>query len=277
MSMDSSRDNKVKYRRPLNSDQKLVLQWLGKCRFSTSRQLAERLGKSDHKAIQKRLQILEEQGLIGKRYNKSYKLAGRPAEYYLTPRGARRLDKVHELTIKALYKNKTVSDSFITHCLNVTDVALKLRAIYGDKIRLFTDSEIKEHDYMPRWMPDLLVYTKNSKGELYAFLDVWDDTKPFFISVRKARNYLAYLDEGNWPDIYDSNPVILAVCEDQKSQRKLNGQIKRAFNDEDIYDEIFATTTLQELVASTKPVQKIWQVVDPDDRPERISLGSLIS
>ena len=41
----------VKYRRPLNSEQIAVLEWLYKVRFSTSRQIAITLKKSSHKAF----------------------------------------------------------------------------------------------------------------------------------------------------------------------------------------------------------------------------------
>jgi DNA-binding HxlR family transcriptional regulator len=97
-----------KYRRPLNPEQLAVLDWLYKVRFSSSKQIAKYLLKPNQKTIQNKLQILEERGFIGKHYDKSYKLAGRPAEYFLTPQGARQLpaDSTNEWAIKALYKTK---------------------------------------------------------------------------------------------------------------------------------------------------------------------------
>lgn len=82
----------VKYRRPLNDQQITTLHLLYWYRFCTSQQLAHSLKKSSPKAIQNKLQVLEDQDLISKRYNKSYKFAGRPAEYYITPKGARALE-----------------------------------------------------------------------------------------------------------------------------------------------------------------------------------------
>src|ERR1700759_2928953 len=84
----------VTYHRTLNNQQVEVLDWLYRFRFSTSRQIARCLGKDKFKSVQKKLQILEKQGYIGKRYDGSYKLQGRPAEYYLTPKGARQLEQV---------------------------------------------------------------------------------------------------------------------------------------------------------------------------------------
>ncbi len=59
----------VQYRRPLNKQQVRTLHYLYWYRFCTSKQLAWFLEKPDHKAIQNKLQILEAQGLLNKRYD----------------------------------------------------------------------------------------------------------------------------------------------------------------------------------------------------------------
>ncbi|MCA9336962.1 replication-relaxation family protein [Candidatus Saccharibacteria bacterium] len=266
----------AKYRRPLNQEQLAVLQWLYTYRFSTSKQLAKHLCRLNHKAIQNKLQILEEQGYIGKHYDKSYKLQGKPAEYFLIPKGARQLpaDSVNERALKALYKNKTVSPEFIAHCLNVTDTALQLQVIYGDKLRLFTRSDMAAYDYFPTWKPDLFLSlkprTKQEAPRRY-FLDVWDDTTPFFVSVRKARNYITYAEEGEWPSEHPM-PTVLVICQDDTVEKKLRRQIRRALEEEDSTDEItFATTTRQELDEATTPA-KLWQEVAEDNEPIRIGL-----
>jgi DNA-binding MarR family transcriptional regulator len=136
-----SRADKVKYRRPLNKQQLRALYVLYWFRLCTSKQLATIIKKDSHKTIQNKLQILEAQEFLGKRYDTSHKLAGRSAEYYITPKGARELEKLkskatNEWATKSLFKNKTVSDDFLQHCIAVTDVALKLNALYGNNIQV---------------------------------------------------------------------------------------------------------------------------------------------
>src|SRR3990170_4920383 len=82
---ESKRHNK------LNTEQLAVLQLVYKFRFASSKQIAAYQQKKSAKTIQKRLKILEDQQLIAKRYDKSYKLKGKPAAYYLLPQGARAL------------------------------------------------------------------------------------------------------------------------------------------------------------------------------------------
>lgn len=266
-----------KYRRPLNSEQVAVLDWLYSVRFSTSKQIARQLHKPSHKTIQNKLQILEACGFIGKRYDKSYKLAGRSAEYFLSPKGARAFeaaqpDTTNQWATKALYKNKTVSPEFITHCLNVADTVLTLQAIYGDTLRSFTSSQLAPYEYFPVWKPDLFLSFKGKKTASSSissprryFLDVWDDTKPFFVSVRKARNYIHYATDGDWPYEHGELPTILTICPDERIQTKLIRQIRRALEECDAWDEaVFATTTREQLDSLTSATRKrrVWWKID---------------
>lgn len=251
-----------KYRRPLNSEQLAVLDWLYIARFSTSKHIARYLHKPNPKGIQNKLQILEERGYIGKHYDKSYKLAGRPAEYFLTPKGARVLppDNVNEWALKSLYKNKTVSPEFIAHCLNVADTILTLQALYGDTLRLFTKSQLAPYDYFPSWTPDLFLSFKGTGGKRPRryFLDVWDDTKPFFVSVRKVRNYITYATEGDWPYKHGELPTILALCPDERMQKKLARQIRRALEENGAEEEIIFATATRKQIDGVTSMSKVW-------------------
>ena len=272
----------VKYRRPLNKQQLRVLFVLYWYRFCTSKQIAVSLKRSDPKAIQNKLQILEEQGFIGKRYDKSYKLMGRPAEYYLTPNGARALeaaqpDTTNPWATKSLYKNRTVSNEFLKHSVRVVDVAQRLRTLYGDKPWILPKSYMAKYSVYPTWTPDLHIKIPK-RGEMLAkhyFIDIWDGTKPFFVSVRKTRNYVNFKESGDWQED-EPYPAILAVCKDTYTQKKLNRQMKHIFNDAWDNDLVFATTTLKQLDEAIKPTEKIWCKIDADYEAEAVSLAKLI-
>jgi DNA-binding HxlR family transcriptional regulator len=273
--------DKVKYRRPLNKQQLGVLYRLYWYRFCTSKQLARSLERSSPKVIQNKLQILEEQGFIGKRYDKSYKLAGRPAEYYLTPKGARELEKrkpnsTNQWAVKSLYKNKTVSDDFLKHTITVTDTAQQMRAIHGDKLWILPKSYMANYSFYPKWTPDLHLKIPK-RGEAPAkhyFVDIWNGTKPFFVSVRKTRNYMNFKESGDWQED-EPYPAILAICEDTYTQKKLNRQMKRILDDAWDDELVFATTTRKQFEDATRPTDKIWLRVELDDEVEPLSLARL--
>lgn len=280
--VDKTEASKIKYRRPLNKQQVRTLHLLYWYRFCTAKQLAHSFKKPSPKAIQNKLQILEEQQLIGKRYGKSYKLAGRPAEYYITPKGARALEKVQPNTTnqwatKSLYKNKTVSDDFLRHTIAVTDTSKHLRTVYGAEFEILTKSYMAQFDSYPTWTPDLHLKIP-ARGEMPAkhyFVDIWDGTKPFFVSVRKTRNYVNFKESGDWEED-EQFPAILAICENIQLQKKLNRQMKRILSDTWDDELIFATTTKQQLYEATKPTDKVWGKVDADDAPELTTLKNLI-
>lgn len=274
---------KVKYRRPLNKQQLRVLFVLYWYRFCTSKQIAISLKRSDPKGIQNKLKILEDQELISKHYDKSYKLAGRPAEYYITPKDARALeaaqpDTTNQWATKSLYKNKTVSDEFLKHTITVTDVAQRLRAPYGDKPWILPKSYMANYSFYPTWTPDLHVKLPK-RGETptkHYFIDVWDGTKPFFVSVRKTRNYVNFKESGDWEED-EPYPAILAVCDDAYTQKKLSRQMKRILDNSRDDELVFATTTRKQFGEATKATDKIWLKVELDDEAEPMSFNGLIT
>lgn len=274
----------VKYRRALNQQQIDTLYTLYYYRFCTSAQLATFLKKPHARAIQNKLLILEAQGFIAKRYTSRYKLAGRAAEYYLRPAGARALERAlpHSTTPRAvqnLYKNSTVSDVFLKHCIAVTTLSLQLRSLYGSNLECFSASTMTPSSGYPEWKPDLHVRlaTNEEPGTLHYFIDVWDGIKPFFVSVRKIRNYVNYREEDIWDETTAPFPAILAVCENTYSQKKLSRQMKRIMNEGwgDNDDLLFATTTFQSLAQARTPDDPIWLVIDPDDEPEEAAFHEL--
>lgn len=264
-------ESEPKYRRPLNKDQLSVLQLLYRFRFATSEQIAGYFNRASNKHIQKRLKILEDQTLIGKRYDKSYKLRGKPATYYLTPKGARLLKATPQYgkytcdkAIKALYKNKTVSEDFIEHNLTVLSTYLKLKELYGDKIQCFTHIDMLPHDHFPDWLPDLYVRLDKKDETLQFFLDVFDDSKPFFVHVKKVRNYLQHSEDGDWDKTDDEYPVVMSICDTKRNETKLRRQIRKA--QDESYEEVkYATTTTEAFERSTKGRDKIWRMGDDDE------------
>lgn len=260
-----------KYRRPLNSEQRKVLVFLYRVRFSTNKQIATYLGKTSHKTIQDKLRRLEDQGFIGKRYETSYKLAGRAAEYFLTPKGSRQLsadDEIdNERAMKALYRNKTVSPEFIFRSVRLVDIIFTLKATYPDNLFIATRNDLLRYTSFPSWTPDLFLRFNDidSPDRAEYVLDVWDGSQPFFVSVRKVRTYINYTLSYDWMESLGEKPIALIICPDEKMQRKLNKQIRRALNDHDAHNAIsFATITKYQLEAP-KGSSPLWSLVDEFD------------
>ncbi|HSW91250.1 MAG TPA: replication-relaxation family protein [Candidatus Saccharimonadales bacterium] len=257
-----------KYRKKLNKEQIAVLHLLYKFRFASSEQIAAYQEKPSSKSIQKRLKILEDQGFIAKRYDKSYKLKGKPAAYYLLPKGARevpaRTDRAEDepINVKSIYKDKDVSESFIQHCLNILDIYLTLRTPQSSTLSFYTKSDLKyEHyEYFPQPLPDLYIRLKTEEGEKEFFLDVFENNQPFFVLIRRIKRYLEYAGSGEWPN--EILPIILLVVESPSVHRRLRKRILRELQ-ESYEDIVFATTSLNSLFNPDRKDEE-WFLVDGD-------------
>jgi DNA-binding MarR family transcriptional regulator len=267
----------AKYRRPLNKEQLEVLDLLYRFRFGTAEQLAKHFGKQTGKAVQKRLTILEAQGYISKRYNGTYKLAGKPAEYYLLPKGARLLQTYKSKTnkikatvtdkgIKNRYKDKVASGLFVAHSLHIFNLCLKLDELYVDKIVYMTKSDLQSYDYIINPLPDGYVYLERKVNgkQKHWFIKIFEDDVPLFIIIRRIKKYLSYYEEEEWED--NNFPVVLMITKSSRRQqqvhRRIVKELRNAYLDE--LNILFATSNTEAVMTADIGMDKIWQLAAED-------------
>lgn len=265
-----------KYRKNLNSEQLEVLELLYKFRFGSNDLIAEYFGKKQRGFVFKRLKILEEQSFIGKRFDSSYRIKGKPAAYYLLPKGARKLQEHRpdetkdNINVKTIYKDKSVSETFIAHSQNIFALFNQLKAHYGDTLNFFTRSDLANYDYFPQPFPDIFI-TLEADSTRNFFIEILEDNQPFFTVIRKIKKYTDYAESDAWTDTGIDLPPVLFICESPSLQKRLQKQL---IKQTDAYDDcIFATTTKTEL-QTLHLNDAIWQKID--DPEQKISL-SLIS
>jgi hypothetical protein len=267
-----------KYRKKLNKEQVAVLQMLWRFRFASGNQTAKLQQKPGSKAVQKRLKILEDQNLIAKRYDKSYKLRGKPAAYYLTPDGARMLaahkprEADEPINIKRIYKDKDASEGFIEHCKNILSVYLALKELYpGEKLYFITKSRLsyEKFDFMPNPLQDACICIRTSEGDRYFFLDIFEDNQPFFVLIRRIKKYLEYAGSGDWGQ-YDEDgglPTILLVVQNKSVHKQLRKRI--AYELRESYEELMFATARLEYILNPEYKGKVWFPIDEGgDDPE---------
>lgn len=213
------------HRKKLNAQQIEVLSLLYKFRFGTNDLFARYFGKKNRSFAYKRLTILQEQGLIAKRFEPSYRLQGKPAAYYLLPEGARVLQK-HKpdrpINIKAIYKDKVVSEDFIDYCLKVFSIYCHLKAEYGDEVKFITKMQLSSYDYFSEFVPHSYIRLGSGNKEKHYFLEYWQGAKPFFTFLRRLKQYSDYFDGGDWEAGTGSDfPPVLLICDSPGLQKRL--------------------------------------------------------
>lgn len=260
-----------KTRRKLNAEQLEVLELLYNFRFGSNDLIAQYFGKKNRSFVFKRLSILLEQEFIGKRFDSSYRIQGKPAAYYLLPAGARKLQETRSpedeaVNIKSIYKDKTVSETFIQHSLNIFTVYNQLKAQYGDELAFFTKTNLTSYEHFPKSFPDAFVSFETKSGTRYFFVEMLEDSQPFFTAVRNVKKYLDHTEGGEWAITETDYPTILFICESMSLQKRLQKQIAKMLNASWVDEMTFATTTKVELV-SLPEHDAIWQsVTEPDEK-----------
>lgn len=215
----------TKHRKKLNAEQVEVLDLLYKFRFGSNDLFAQYFGKKDRSFVFKRLSILLEQGLIGKRFDSSYRLRGKPAAYYLTPDGVRAL-QAHKperiINVKAIYRDKTVSEDFADACLKVFSIYCRLKAEYGESLKFITNVQLSNYDYLSDFTPRAYIRLTIDGEEKDFFLEYWQTAKPFFTFLRRLKQYSDYYDAGEWEEGTGSDfPSVLLICDTSSLQKRL--------------------------------------------------------
>lgn len=261
-----------KYRRPLNEEQFEVLHLLYRFRFVTTELVAQYQQKPKASAVYSRLRVLADQGFIGRRYEKSYKLLGKPASYHILPKGIQLLKEdveTDQKVLQAMYRDRTASEAFIDRNITLFRINNILVSAYRELVDLFTKNELSKFDYFPDKLPDAYISLKTSKGSRtkHYLLELFSAPVPHFAVTNRIKELIEHAESGAWNENLGKPPVILMVCETVKQQKVLQPRIARLEEVEDSESQIYITN--QKSLFETDDLD-VWQsVVDP------ISLNNL--
>jgi hypothetical protein len=256
-----------KYRRPLSSNQIDLLLALYKFRFISTDLLAGLTGK-DRSTIYESLYVLVNQGYIGKRYDKAYRFAQKPATYFLIARGIRYLreyDKHSNLSQAVLsnyYKNKNAAQTIVDHCLEVITIYLALQQQYPNVFNIFTKADCHDDDWLINRLPDLYLerkHFKDNKTNRY-LLETVEAGLYRWQLIKRLRAYQNHCGEEWDKDKHDDYPDVLLVARNDRTEQRLQGFIEGMLQDFELY-----TTTVEQLLNADKNHRKVWKEVFEED------------
>ena len=150
------------HRKHLNPNQVQLLKLLYKFRFISSDLLAKYRDVT-RASNNRSLAILVDQKLVNRRYDKSFKIKGKSAIYFLTPEGLRTLANfmpLNDSVVHAMYNNYRVTEGFVNEHLLVLEVCTTLQNSYPDIFNIFSRSELAHFDYFSEPKPYLYLSHK---------------------------------------------------------------------------------------------------------------------
>jgi len=256
-----------KYRRPLNVNQIRLLKLLYKFRFVSVPLLSDYLGR-DKSSVYENLFVLGKQGFVAKRYDKSYKLLGKPASYHLAAGGIKYLrdkTKASHSVLRNMYKNKIVSQVHIDHCLQVFALYSALNTQTNSGFNQYTRYELAGSELFPNPLPDLYLERKRTKaGKPFDYtLDIFEASTPFFVLKKRLRAYQDHCDEAMLPD--ETYPYVLIAVANERTEQRLLRFIESAILGFEAY-----TTTTERILDWDKLNPAIWKDIfeeDENDQP----------
>ena len=259
-----------KYRRPLNHYQIQLLQTLYKFRFATTYLIANSQGSKHPRVITSRLKILLDQDYIGRNYDNSYKIKGKPAIYYLRPNGIRYLrlqSYSNKKVIDSIYHDKRTSQTQIDHCLNLFEIYVRFKKLYPGTFRFYSKSELAGRPNLPEDAPDARVtrIKTDSKKDNDYFLESYEDSIPYRRLIIKIRRFISYAENGSWEKLTENKlPTVLMVCESKTLQYRVMRLVHREL-DSSYVDLKFLTILKEELAKDSSDIPKWIRISDENE------------
>jgi hypothetical protein len=244
------------FRSSLSSNQVRLLKVLYKFRYGSTDLVSEFLGK-DRSTIYESFCLLHKQGYIHKFYDSSYRLRQRPAIYTLAAKGIKYLrdnTDLDQTTLRNFYKNKTMRDEHIDHCLTVFAIALKLKAFIGKQFDLFTKYELNREVFINP-LPELYLQAKSEQKPDYV-LDIFTPGTYSWLLRKRIRQHQEAADESEY-----RYPNVLLMAQNESTERRL---FRMTY---ETYDDFKFFLTQQDLLLSIQD-GKAWIDMEETDDEE---------
>lgn len=217
----------MKPTRKLNSNQHITLLLTHKFRFVPSSLLAAH--RSINQSSSRRtLGTLRTTGYLNRHYDKTYKLQGKSARYYLSKQGIQYLKAntdTDPLTLNLHYKNKNMGQAYIDHCIDTYSLYLRLIQQYPNH-EVFSRIELsRDEDHLdPK--PDLYLQA-SSEADRSIFVDIFSNTQTWVIKKR-IDQYLEHYEE-EWEE--DEYPSVFIYVASTRLAEQLNEYVVKRMDD----------------------------------------------
>ena len=220
----------IKTHYKLNEKQINLLIVIYKFRFVTALLLGQYKGITAQ-SMKRSLNILEDSGYIDKRYNSSYKLQGKAARYFLSPKAIKLFkdnEDINQHSLNLFYKTKLLSEDACDSHIHTLQTYIDYRAKLTSNYTLKTKYELYKHEDQPDPPSDIYARS-NIKQQSDIFIEIHNNSQAFII--KKRLTYLAEFIEENYED--NQPKVILITNKNNKKIGRIIENINEEYSDQD--------------------------------------------
>jgi hypothetical protein len=235
---------------------------LYKFRYGTTDLIAE-VVKKDRSTIYESLFVLEKQNLIHKFHDSTYRIRGSPAIYCLAAKCIKYLRDNTDLdktTLRNFYKNKSMRQEHIDHCLNVFKIFNTLKRQVGNKFAIYTKYELNREAF-PKPLPELYLERRGSSDKSSYVLDIFAPGTYTWLLIKRLRQHQELSEEHG-----ETYPNILLLAQNPSTEKRLFRQVQSAIQDFEFL------ITQQDLLLNSND-GKVWIDVDESDEDKFVRVG----
>jgi len=218
----------VKRNNKLSEKQINVLITIYRFRFITIPLLAK-YNEVSNQSIAGSIKVLEEAGLVNKRYNSSYKLQGKAARYFLSPKAIKLFqesDDINQHSLNLFYKTKLLSEDAVDSHIQTLQTYIDYKAKLANNYTLKTKYELYKHEDQPDPPSDIYARS-NNKQQSDIFIEIHNNSQAFII--QKRLTYLAEFIEENYED--NQPKVILITNKKDKRLKRIIENLNEEYSD----------------------------------------------
>ncbi|HUD45168.1 MAG TPA: replication-relaxation family protein [Patescibacteria group bacterium] len=139
---------------------------------------------------------------------------------------------IDEKLLKRIYKEKTLSPKFRSHCMLLAHLYISLLSlvkITKATLKFYAKTDLDNMDHLIDPPPDsyFIITEKNKKKKRY-FLDIFEPYKPWKTYKWRVQKYLDYCKSDDWQENTKKPfPELIIVCPTKEIQNWLAKQIKK--------------------------------------------------
>ncbi len=143
-----------------------------------------------------------------------------------------RAKEIEEKLLKRIYKEKTLSVKFRTHCLLLVHIYISLQSLVKTTkatLTFYTKTDLDNINHLIEPAPDsYFIITEKNKMKKRYFLEAYEPYKPWKTYKWRVRQYINYHKSDDWQDNTKKPfPELILICPTKEIQNWLAKQIKK--------------------------------------------------
>ena len=248
------------HRKALNKSQYEILQILYKFRFANINLISKYQELKSPVYTYKRVANLVEQEYIARNYDGTYQIHGKQANYYLLKKGIRTLLEDPDLNhrgLKGMYRDSSVSDNFIDHCLDIFKIYNKFIDLYGKDLEFYTKNELSGDPEFNTPLPDGYITIKKQEY----ILEIIEPNLAYYQLRAKIQKHIKNSDSQIWNRL--DYPTLLFVCPNSAIERRVRIIANKSFGNYDSVIKLYITT-IKAILAIHNKTDSIWSNIESE-------------